>query len=640
MRLPAATVAAGCAAWLTALAAAQQPSQPTFRGGVELVQFDVTVLDRDRRPVEGLTAADFTVIDNGQRRPIVAFTPITLPDRAVTAAAGWTGAVTPDVVANAPVEGRLVVIVLDRAIPAGRPAQTARELASAIVDALGPGDLAAVVHTTRLATPQNFTTDRQRLRRAIQSPAVGTSLAAGGVRQMGDCACGICSVDTVARIARALAQAGPKQKAVFFIGAGIFIALDQNEDGTTVLPADDCLTDRVAASRQMFAAAQQANVVVHALDPTGIATPLTYAASAPSDGRGRPGGQQVLRNPDSLRELAFATGGRAVLNTNEPRERVPELFKETQSYYLLSFEAAPGPADGRMRRVEVKVNRPDVEVRARRGYYPRGAVPAPERGDRPSGLVATDIAGLLPNAALPLQMALMPFARAGTEETAVGIALHVDRGERPPVRGRIAVEAMAFDANGRSQASVRQAVDAAAGAGPYDLVARLFLRPGRYEVRAAVEEPGGGASSAGSVYGYIDVPDFRRQRLSLSGVVLASRDHVVLPADGFSDLLPVAPTAQRTFVSGDRVTGFVRVYQQPGRQAVSTTAKAVVLDTDSRVMHEHAIALDPARFDPARAADYQFDLPVARLPPGEYLLRIEAVANKETAERSVRFRVR
>lgn len=46
-----------------------QTDLPLFRGGVEL-QLDVSVLDRNRRPVSDLTAADFTVRENGEGRPI------------------------------------------------------------------------------------------------------------------------------------------------------------------------------------------------------------------------------------------------------------------------------------------------------------------------------------------------------------------------------------------------------------------------------------------------------------------------------------------------------------------------------------------------------------------------------------------
>jgi len=52
---------------------------PTFHTGVDAVQLDVSVLDKDRRPVRGLTAADFTILENGKPRPIVAFSAVELP---------------------------------------------------------------------------------------------------------------------------------------------------------------------------------------------------------------------------------------------------------------------------------------------------------------------------------------------------------------------------------------------------------------------------------------------------------------------------------------------------------------------------------------------------------------------------------
>ena len=83
----AALVAAGLASlhgWV-----AQAP-QTTFRAGTDLVQVDVSVLDHERRPVRGLTAADFTVIEDGKPRPIVAFTAVDLPERVQPSAAPWS----------------------------------------------------------------------------------------------------------------------------------------------------------------------------------------------------------------------------------------------------------------------------------------------------------------------------------------------------------------------------------------------------------------------------------------------------------------------------------------------------------------------------------------------------------------------
>lgn len=76
-----ATPLAAVAACAVALAAAQQSPTPqtTFRGGVDLVQLDVSVLDRDRRPVQGLTPGDFIVRIDGRQLPVVAFKAVDLP---------------------------------------------------------------------------------------------------------------------------------------------------------------------------------------------------------------------------------------------------------------------------------------------------------------------------------------------------------------------------------------------------------------------------------------------------------------------------------------------------------------------------------------------------------------------------------
>lgn len=55
---------------------------PIFRATADIVQIDVSVLDRDRQPVHGLTAADFTVLEGGIEQPIVAFAPVDLRDTA------------------------------------------------------------------------------------------------------------------------------------------------------------------------------------------------------------------------------------------------------------------------------------------------------------------------------------------------------------------------------------------------------------------------------------------------------------------------------------------------------------------------------------------------------------------------------
>lgn len=159
-------------------ASARQGERPPqrFGAGVDLVQVDVSVLDKNRRPVRGLDAADFTLLEEGKPRPVAAFTAVELPPRGKPPKADWTRDVPADTATNAiPDEGRLVIILLDRSIPIGLPALTARKVARAAIEQLGPGDLAAVVYTGSGA-PQDFTSDRGRLFAAIGDTQPGACL--------------------------------------------------------------------------------------------------------------------------------------------------------------------------------------------------------------------------------------------------------------------------------------------------------------------------------------------------------------------------------------------------------------------------------------------------------------------------------
>src|SRR5947209_6953236 len=90
--------------------------QQTFRSNVDLVQVDVSVLDKDRRPVRGLTVANFTVLEDGKPRPVTVFNRIEIEEHppSVDGVAPWIRDVPPDVTTNdVRPEGRLVVIMFD-----------------------------------------------------------------------------------------------------------------------------------------------------------------------------------------------------------------------------------------------------------------------------------------------------------------------------------------------------------------------------------------------------------------------------------------------------------------------------------------------------------------------------------------------
>ena len=214
---------------------------PQFKSGIDVARFDVIVLDKTRHPITGLTAADFRVTEDGRPLRVAGFEAVTIPGRGAPAAAAPPAANADprhETVTNKrDVPGRLVVIVLDRTIGSGQPVVTARNVANAAIDALGPNDLAAVVFTSGIARnrPQGFTADRERLRAAVAS-LMGTPTAVimtpNGLRHdgpafnLGECHCGICAIEKLALVADALASVDGYRKMILFIGDDLPMAQD------------------------------------------------------------------------------------------------------------------------------------------------------------------------------------------------------------------------------------------------------------------------------------------------------------------------------------------------------------------------------------------------------------------------------
>jgi len=652
--------------------AAPQPHPPqTFRAGVDVVQVDVSVLDKDRRPVRGLSASDFTILEDGKPRPVVAFVPVEIAQReSVEGRASWVRDVAPDAVDNdVRPEGRLVVIMFDWSIRfADQP--LAKRIATAAVDQLGPDDLAAIVFTnasSNSGTPQNFTADRARLLAAINRPFAsaqynppnGPSHDPRNANlamiddpegyESGDCNCRTCVAETIARVADTVRDVPGRRKTLFFIGTYFrgseALQGPPNKRPTTTAPGSGiipvnpnimaCAAPLRYAREAMQRSLAAANLTIHTLDPVGIETP----GNSPLGGLAE--GMRVRR--DELTSLADMTGGRTIMQTETPETQLPALFGESQSYYLLAFAPGDSKADGKFHGITVKVNRPDVSVRTRSGYYAGG-----KRGERVASAIAPEtagaIAGILPRNDLPLSVAAAPFALPGSTESAVAVVLGV---RQPPPSERdaknpVKVLAAAFDRSGRSVQSETRTLGVtwkpdASGSMPYELLSRLTLKPGRYELRLAVDAS---VNQRGSVYTFVDVPDFSEQPLSLSGIVLgAAAGPLAAPKDAFAGLLPIVPTARRTFTSADRVTAFVRVYEASKKPSVPVTLTARILDTHDAVKSADTVTLAAERFNDTRAVDHRIELPLSTLGGGEYLLVVETTAGERSARRGVRFSV-
>jgi hypothetical protein len=388
----------------------------------------------------------------------------------------------------------------------------------------------------------------------------------------------------------------------------------------------------------------------------------------------------ALAGLDFLETTALNTNGRAVLRTNDFTPGINAIFEENKSYYSIGYHPTNATPDGTYRRLQVKVNREGVDVRTRDSYY------APKPGDGPpkntNETLSRATATPIPVRDLPLRATAVPFAKPVGRTAAVVIAL----GVRQPVPEGAAKERVtvttelrtsAFTAEGDNRGSQRHTAKVTLRAGAqgdadYEALARIDLAPGRYRLRLAAHQPDAGRT--GTVMVDVLVPDFFRDAASMSGVAIAADPgRPSAPRDLFRDVLPIVPTAQRSFSPSTKASAWTYLYQHAGRAVHAATVAiritdgtGAVLVTDARtlvvdqfraadaapvmpqapttggVRSVGGVVTAPPRASssPLRAAEFQYAVPLDRLPVGRYLLTLEATIGEAVLRRDVQFEIR
>src|SRR5580692_2072272 len=248
----------GCFACVVATDAHQgqssaAPQQPVFRVGVDVTQLDVSVLDKDRKPIRGLTAADFTVTESGKAQTVVGVSEIALPGPDDLPAA-WLHLVPADVETNflgdRLRDSRLVVIVMDDAVVPfddESAIDAARAVGRTAVSRLGPLDIASVVYTRASGFSQDFTADHDKLLQAIEAfqprPAAYVPYSPlGGFATEGDmqrhdeanrwsrCEMLRPSVPTLLAVTRGVAGITERRKTILYISTGEPVAVSAASD--------------------------------------------------------------------------------------------------------------------------------------------------------------------------------------------------------------------------------------------------------------------------------------------------------------------------------------------------------------------------------------------------------------------------
>src|SRR6185503_16377631 len=124
--------------------------------------------------------------------------------------------------------------------------------------------------------------------------------------------------------------------------------------------------DMEANLRDIWDLANKNNVAIYAVDPRGLATQefgIDQNINTQTD-------SAYLRSSlDTLRTLALQTDGRAIINRNDLALGMKQIVLDNSAYYLLGYNSTFTSTDGKFHEIKVKVNRPGIQVRARKGYW-------------------------------------------------------------------------------------------------------------------------------------------------------------------------------------------------------------------------------------------------------------------------------
>lgn len=641
--------------------AAPQPQQPTvtFKVDINYVEIDAVVTDQQGNFVPGLTKENFQITEEGTPQAISAFTQVDIPIDRADPPLFRASTVEPDVASNlAEFNGRVFVLVLDDLWTAPARTRHVRVAATEFVRRfVGANDLVAVVTTggnTRNA--QEFTTRRPRIVAAIDTFTGRHQIGEGDLERTANARNTYSVLRSLAEYAGGIRG---RRKAIVWFGEGIDYDIDN--------PFQSANADVVRREMQeAIAAATRANVSFYGVDARGVGAGLDDAvglAGLPDNTGGAGGVQdQVRRAHNALRTVSAETGGFAVVNRNDMTTAFQQIVRENSAYYVLGYYATDERRDGRFRNVQVRVTRPGLEVKARRGYVAAKGKPAkasaPVAGSA-SPALREALESPIPASGLGLRVFAAPFA-GPARKASVALVVEVDpaRLAFTPRNGTfnedIEVVIVAVDANGkpadgaRDQAPLRLTEQSHANVrrDGLRLMRRLALSPGRYTLRVGVREANGGA--IGSLAMDLDVPDFSKAPLAMSGISIASawasRIMTANPDPELTAVLPSAPTAHRTFPVNDTLALFTDIYDNVTGPAHRVLIKTSVTGDEGRVVFSsHDERRSEELGGKTGAYGYAATIPLKDLSPGRYVLRVDAESSLSkggTVSRELEFRIR
>lgn len=600
-------------------AAAQQPQQPVFRSGVDLVTIDVTVIGSNGKPIDDLTADRFQLRVDGVSRRIVRA--VYVPVEPLAASAAPT-VVPAHFSSNEHVDtGRVILIAIDQQHIRRVEGLAALRAAANFIDEMHPADRVAAAPLSYTG-PIEFTNRHAAVKAYLQTLA-GTATSFKGQFNIGlveslhvsegqrtwldrvvlrECGQPLSRFENQARIAeaegfrdpcpvqveqesRALAQeARTNARNSLNLLSGLISRLSEIDGPKTLVFVSEGLVaePQLIDLTSLGAAAQAARVTIYVLQlelPIFDAGESTVSPTIYQDIEVR--GDGLARLAGSARGALF----RLVGADPHPFRRV---LRELSGYYLLAFEASEADRDGRARRVDVSTSVRGAIVRSRPAFR---STPALSQHS-----VETQLVKLLRNprlaAELPVRTTSYTLREPSDGNMRVVIGAEAEAGTGAHITfGYVLLN--------------DQGVISASGTAPSDdgrLTQAVAVPPGQYTLKVAVRDSSG---RQGSVARQIVARLHQAGRLGVSDLVLT---------EGTANE-PLRPLVSR--VTSKRLSAVLEIYGPAGWNPGGVSALIEIKEPNGGA----AIVTVPAR--PAAlssSARIWTELPLDKLEPGAYIV--------------------
>jgi VWFA-related protein len=652
-----------------ATAQQQQTQQPVFRATTRLIVQTVIVKDKEGNVVEGLTAKDFSVTEDGQPQDIAfvefqrlqgpapdpaaaqpAAAPPRLPNTRVEQATATQIAAPPsgDIRYQ---DRRLLVFYFDGS--AMSPPDQIRAYTNALkyIDTqMMPSDLIAIMafQDGAVSVKTDFTDDKNALREVIQILIYGDDQNNDGIPDhpegsafgQNEAEFNIFNTDrqlAALQTAVSMLRPLPEQKTLLYFASGLRLNGADNQ----------------AQLRATVNAAIRANVTLNPIDARGLVAtpPLGDARTASPGGAGMFTGKlaesavtNFQRSQDTLYALAKDTGGRAMFDYNDLSLGIVQAAQAVSDYYIVGYYSTHIDADGKFRRVRIALNGGQAgELSYRQGYYADKSFGRFTDADKERQL---EEALMLDDPVTDITIAMeVNYFQLNSAEYFVPVAVKIPGSELELARRRGATRTLidvigeVKDAYGYTIQNVRDRLDIQVNEAtasqfvtrPIQYETGFTLLPDKYVIKILARDSTTGR--IGTYQAAFTVPNLQKEdvRLPISSVVLSSqrvpmKDALHTVQNGAAQFThPLVFGGEKLFPSVTRVFSRSRemyVYLQAYQRGAQTTQPLVAFVTffrgSDKVLETQPLAVTEGLDARSKAVPVRLSIPLDGLSPGRY----------------------